>query len=306
MMFKKNFAASCLIFLSIPLLYAKEAPQAQKAEVPVEASDQQISDFSLVGYGEKGKKNWDIAGKSADIYDQEVQLKDVNGNLYGKNEDVNLTADKGNFNKANGKVHLEDNVIITTSGGAKMTTDSLDWDRKAQLVQTRDKVNIEKDNIVVNGEGASGSPELKKMALEKDIKMDINPTPEKSDGSSAVKEKVTVTCDGPLEVDYDKNIATFNTNVKVERSDLVIYGDKMDVYFKQDKGTERSQNEPGLMGGSIDKIVTRGNVRIVRGENTSYSDEATYNSADKKITLTGSPRLVIYSAKDMQDAPLGN
>ena len=49
-----------------------------------------------------------------------VKLNDVIGNLYGKEEDIKLTADKGDFNKTNAKIHLEKNVVITTSKGARL------------------------------------------------------------------------------------------------------------------------------------------------------------------------------------------
>jgi len=42
------------------------------AAVLPQESDQQISDFSLSGYGDKGKKSWDISGKSADIFTEVV------------------------------------------------------------------------------------------------------------------------------------------------------------------------------------------------------------------------------------------
>lgn len=274
-------------------------------------SDQQIADFSLSGYGEKGKKSWDIAGKSADIFTDEVKLKDVDGNLYGKEEDVNLTAKTGNFNKKNGLVHLEKDVVITTSKGAKLTTDSMDWDRNKQLVATDDKVNIAKDNINISGTGARGEPSLKKVALNKDVKVDINQADASlaKTGDLAVKEKITVTCDGSLTVDYEKNIATFNKNVKVEKSDSVIYSDTMVLYFSSGKDSpkDKENNTAGLMGNNkIDKIVARGNVRIVRGENTSYSDEAVYSALDKKIILSGKPKLVFYSTKDLANASFGN
>jgi lipopolysaccharide assembly outer membrane protein LptD (OstA) len=59
------------------------------------------------------------------------------------------------------------------------------------------------------------------------------------------------------------------------------------------------------MGSKIEKIVARGNVKITRGENVSYSDEATYTALDKKITLSGSPKLIIYSTEEMS-ASFGN
>lgn len=286
-----------LIFLMTPILYSEE----QKTQ---EESDQQIGDFSLVGYGERGKKSWDISGKSADIFNEIVKLKSVIGNLYGKEEDVNLIADKGDFNKVDGKVHLEKNVVITTSSGTRLTTDSLDWDRKNQLVSTKDKVNIQRDNMNTTGTGAVGHMALKQVSLEKDVTVDILPQA-KTGEPLDVKDKTIITCDGPLEIDYEKNIATFNNNVKVERPDSEIYSDKMDVYFIAG-GADVPDKGQGLMANKIDKIIAQGNVRIERGDNISYSEEATYRALDKKIILSGNPKLIMYSGGDLKNAPLGN
>lgn len=283
-------------------------------------SDQKINDFSLTGYGEKGKKNWDLSGKSADIFEEVVKLKDVIGNLYGKEEDIRLTAERGDFNKGNGKVHLEEDVVITTSTGTKLTTDSLDWDRRGRLLTTRDTVNIEKQNMTIVAKGIKGEPNLKKVALEKEVRLDIKSvnsnieansikTQETDDAGS--KDKMVITCDGPLEVDYDKNIAIFINNVKVERPDSTIYSDKMDVFFiPSGKGEKESKEASGVsnssfMGTSIDKIIAKGNVKIVRGANLSYSDEAIYTASDKKIVLTGRPKLILYSTEELS-ASFGN
>jgi LPS export ABC transporter protein LptC len=115
MMFSKSFFALALLNFAVLTLYVFGYCQEP---------GQQIADFSLAGYGEQGKKSWDLAGQSADIYQDAVKLNDVTGNVYGKEEDVKLTADKGDFNKKDGKVHLEKNVVITTSTGAKLTTES--------------------------------------------------------------------------------------------------------------------------------------------------------------------------------------
>ena len=295
-----------LTFLTFLFLTRNIFAQEQKPQ----ESDQQIMDFSLASFGEKGKKTWDLSGKSADIFQDVVKLKDVIGNLYGKEEDVKLTADKGDFDKTQGKIHLEDNVIITTSTGAKLTTDSLDWDRKNKLVTTQDAVNIERGNMVTTASGVRGEPDLKKISLEKDVTVNINPGTEEKNKEQGVKEKIVITCDGPLQIDYEKDIATFNNNVKVDTQDALIDSDIMDVYFgKAGKDSPGLKKEaPGLgadMGSKIDKIVARGNVKITRGENISYSDEATYSALDKKITLLGKPKLIIYSGEDM-NASLGN
>lgn len=275
----------------------------------MEESDQQINDFSLAGFGDKGKKSWDLAGKSADIFTEVIKLKDVIGNLYGKDENIKLTAEEGDFNKVDGKVHLEKNVIITTSSGSKLTTDSLDWDRKNSLVTTDDTVNIERENMTTVARGVRGEPNLKKVALEKEVKVDINSSPLDTTGASGAKGKTVITCDGPLEIDYDKNVATFNNNVKVERPDVVIYSDKMDIFFTSNKEEPEAAVRPpeanALMGNKVDKIIARGNVKVVRGENISYSDEATYSAVDKKLVLNGRPRLIMYSTEGL-NAPSGN
>jgi LPS export ABC transporter protein LptC len=295
-----------LIFLLTPLLYSEE----QKAQAE---SDQQIGDFSLAGFGEKGRKNWDLSGKSADIFAEIVKLKSVIGNLYGKEENIKLTADRGDFNKVDGKVHLEQNVVITTSSGTRLTTDSLDWDRKNQQVSTKDKVNIQRENMVTTGTGAVGHMGLKQVSLEKDVTVDILPQV-KTDKPSDVKDRTIITCDGPLEIDYEKNIATFNNNVRVERTDSLMTSDRMYVYFipsgrgnKEPQNTKEPDKTGGLTGSKIDKMIARGNVKIVRGDNTSYSEEATYTASDKKIILSGSPKLILYSSGDFKkNAPLGN
>jgi len=303
MMFKK-------IILIIALVFSAGSCFATEGQPKAVESDQQISDFSLAGYGEKGKKTWDLAGKSADIFTDVVKLKEIVGNLYGKEENVKLTADKGDFNKEDGKVHLEQNVVITTSTGTKLNTDALDWDRKNQLVSTQDRVNIQRENMVLVARGAKGAPSLKRIALEKDVKLDINPTGN-DQAKGATKEKITITCDGPLEIDYEKSVAKFSKNVLVERQDSQIYSDIMEVYFiasnkeKKEPGEVKGP-EAGLMGGSIDKIVARGNVKVVRGENVSYSQEAIYSGADKKLVLTGRPKLVIYSTQELGNASSGN
>lgn len=302
MMFRRFIIISGLILLSSSILYAEE-------QKPQPESDQQISEFSLSGYSEKGKKSWDIAGETADIFDNVIKLQKVVGNMYGEKEDVRLTADKGDFDKKEGKVHVEENVVINTSTGSKLTTDSLDWDRKNQLITTDDKVNITKENMVTKARGVIGEPGLNKVTLKKDVQVDINPVA-KAEKTAEIKNKIVIICDGPLEINYDQNVATFKNNVKVDTGDNLMYSDVMDIYFiasgkdakkEPDKSDKKETDQSAsLMGTKIDKIIARGNVKIIRGENTSYSQEAVYTAFDKRIVLTGKPKLIIYSTEDLK------
>jgi len=233
-----------------------------------------------------------------------VKLQKVVGNDYALTDTINLTADNGDFNKKSGLVHLQDNVVITTASGAKMTTDTLDWDRKQQIVKTLDRVNLAKQDMNLSGQGAQGKTELKQIKLEKDVRLDIQTL----DKQVNKKEKIVITCDGPLDVDYEKNIAIFNNNVKVEKPDMTIYSDKMEVFFTpKEQPAQPKTPAPGMaaLSSSVDRIVASGNVRIVRGENTSFSQQAIYTAADKKITLTGKPQIIIYQTENA-NAAFGN
>ena len=294
----------CVVALAITFV-ALGTCQAEATKTQGQ-SDQQVGDFSLSGYGERGRKTWDLAGKSADIFADTVKLRTIIGTMYQEKETIKLTADTGDFDKKEGMVHLQDNVVITTSSGAKMTTNSLDWDRKKNYVTTADPVNIERQNMITQALGASGQTNLKQVTLVKDVQVDITPVDAAKPRGDVNRTKITITCDGPLDIDYDKNMATFLNNVKVDRQDSQIYSDRMDVYFSAGSQGEKSEADSGTaMSSSIDKIVSKGNVRIIRGENTSYSDEAVYTASDRKITLIGRPRLVIFSAEEM-NAPSGN
>ena len=289
----------CAVAL-LPLTNAKVYAQMQAAE-----GQQQMSDFSLSGFGEKGKKSWDLTGKQADIASEVIKLKDIQSNFYGDQESMKLTAQRGDFDRIKGFLHLENDVVVTTSSGARLTTNSLDWDRKEQLVVTRDPVNIVKGDVTIDGQGAKANTEFNVVNLEKDILVQID---NQAPAGGSKNQKIEISCDGPLEVDYQKSLAIFHNNVKVQTQDGLIESDMMEVYFSSNKSSENQPDRPQaaeLNGSKIDKIIARGNVKITRGPNVSFSQQAVYSALERKIVLTGRPKLVIYSSEEF-NAPLGN
>jgi len=309
-MYKGLILVALLFFLLSP--YPTNIAEARGAVKPAVNDkvglnpEQQINDFSLAGYGEKGRKTWDIHGKTADIFESVVKLQDITGNLFQEKENITLTARRGEFDKNEGKMRLEEDVVITTSSGARLTTNSLEWDRNKQLVSTKDKVNIEKDNLVTTAIGAEGQPDLNSLKLEKEPVVKLF-SPKTSDANKDTE--VVISCDGPLEINYQLNLARFNNSVKVDYKDAQIYCDTMELYFRRDNKEANSENKGQVasavlnqpfMGSSIEKLVCQGNVRILRGENISYCEEAIYTASDGKIVLTGRPKLIIYSTQELK------
>lgn len=230
---------------------AKEPVPSPSEEEAGMSTDQKIMAFSLSGFEKTGKKKWEVQGKSADIMTEVVKLTDVVAKAYGDQADMTLTADKGSFNRATNDAHFESNVTVTGTNGTQMTTDTLDWKNAEQKIVTDDPVEMKS--------------EMKGLA----------------DDGTETKEPTIITCDGPMEVDYSKNYAVFNTNVKVNDNRGQLFCDKATAYY--DSKTRQ-----------VSKIVAKGNVKIIRAGSWTFSDEATYLAPEQKIILTGSPKVTIY------------
>jgi LPS export ABC transporter protein LptC len=272
------------------VLAAKESDKSKDADQPKEA-EQKMLNFNFAGYEDGGQKKWDVSADTADIFSDVVNMQKVVGKAYGESDNFKLTADTGVYSKSAGNLHLQDNVIGTSDSGAELLTDSLNWDAKTGLITTEDKVNIKKENISSFGTGATANQNLKTVALNKDVTVNIS-----REGETGASSTV-ITCDGPLDIDYNAQVAVFNKNVVATDEKGKLFADKMTVYF--DTATKK-----------IKKVVCSGDVKIDNGQNSAYGQEVTYNSDDKTASITGRPCLIFYSQKKggegAIDAPFGN
>lgn len=262
-----------LVFF-VGLLVAANVGPASSQEVP-----QQLEGFNLEGYTDGGEKAWDVVGETADIKTDKIDINNVDANRYGE-PNVNLKAKKGTINKASGNIHLERDVVITTESGEQLTTDTLDWQKDADLVTTEDFVTITgNDGMKTTGTGLEAHPGLRTAKLEKDVTVNVNTQPETQPGPENMLE---VTCDGPMEIDQAKNLGIFHNNVVAFQAGRQLKADKMEIYFNP----ETQQ---------VKQVICIGNVEISQGENKSFSDRAVYNAVDKKMILTGRPKLIMVT-----------
>jgi LPS export ABC transporter protein LptC len=249
-----KFIAALLIALSFngcAVRSDKVVKEPVEQDMASVSSDQKVMAFSLSGYEKNGRKKWEVQGKSADIMSEVVNLTDVVAKAYGEEIDMTLTADKGVFNRNTSDAHFESNVVVSGTDGTKMTTDEADWKNTDQKIVTDKPVKLYAEMKETSGDGT-----------EKKI-----PT--------------TIVCDGPMEINYGKNYAVFNTNVRVDDERGQIFCDTATAYY--DSNTKK-----------VSRIVARGNVKIVRGGSWTFSDEAVYLAAEQKVILSGSPKVIIY------------
>lgn len=257
------FALVSVMVVSVLLVIKNQSAEKRytKKEAAVsgekqEAVNHKVLSFELEGLTDKGDKQWEVKGESAEsVSENEVRLDNIVAKAYGEEAEATITAKSGIYDKVKNSVRLENdvNAVIENVPGA--------------------------DNNMM----AMPSGDLAKAA----------PTPPVSP-DSAKKEpakertKTVITCDGGVEFNYEQNLAYFNKNVKVESDYANIDADKITVHL--DPKSKRMQ-----------EIVCEGNVKISKGDNVTYTDKATYIESEKRIVLTGRPKLVIYQDGNVQD-----
>ncbi|MBI4355300.1 MAG: LPS export ABC transporter periplasmic protein LptC [Candidatus Omnitrophica bacterium] len=278
------------------------AKPASRADTDVrDGVEQQVSTFTVAGYQAGERKKWEVQGASADIMGQQIAMTKVVGTAYGDQETGSITAEQGTMNRESQDIHLEQNVVATTSDGAILKTDQLDWDAQASRVTTDAPVWIARENIESTGRGAEAQPNLKRVSLREDVTVKVHDGPvtapihraDPAGGALATfvgpskqaAAPMTITCNGPLNVDYERNVAVFQDHVHVRDARGEVFADIMDVHF--DPATH-----------AVKRVVAYGQVRIIRGPNTAKSERAIYEPARGTVTLSGQPRLDIVPGSE--------
>jgi LPS export ABC transporter protein LptC len=252
------------------------------AEEKKETAQQEVKDFSFVQYKEGGDQKWKMSGRSAEVLDNKVNIKYLSALSFGEGMMLKLRARDGIFDKNENIVHLSDNVVMASTDGTKLTTDNLVWDAETKNVSTETVVNIKRSDMEITGTGGNFNMEAQTAELKQDIKAKLVSSEPETTGPIICSSQTIITCDGPLELNYKQNRAFFHGNVKVEDSKGSILADRIDVYFSPE--TRR-----------VKSVIARGNVRIVNGENVTYSEKAIYLVDQGRVILPNRPKLVIQN-----------
>lgn len=290
--------AVCCVLCAVLLGCAR--PSQPKVQPPSAASSgaesnptaaQQMSEFTLTGYGVDGSKRWVLQGQGASIENGFVTIHRPDGIGYEPSRTAYLTASVAQVNQANRHVRMEHEVTIHTSEGLWFTTPILHWMPDRNEMATEHPVRIETDHMLLRGRGAQGFTQLKQMTVLRDIELVLNPSDQDSPGGGP--KQVTITCDGPLAFDYEHHIATFEQNVHVRDPSGDLYSDQLIAYLEPDTHTIRYAEAIGR-------------VRIHQQQSTALSERAIYEPVVGKITLVGKPSLLIYPDDESPTtAPLG-
>jgi len=246
-----------------------------------EAPKHKVYSFSFSKYSAEGEKEIEIEGDSADIFSRTVNLMNVVAKAYAEEVPVTITADRGNYDKETNKVRLNDNVVATTENGTRLLTEELDIHPTERTMETEVQARVKRDNINVQGDGAFGDSQLKRVKFKKNVTVVIQDAGDESD----LAGPTVITCDGPLVVDYAKNIAHFKDNVVAKDERGTLMADAMDVYYNK-------------VSRKVSKIVALGNVVIENPDgNKTFSDSVIYLAEEGRIILGGDTEALYYDGE---------
>jgi lipopolysaccharide export system protein LptA len=105
-----------------------------------------------------------------------------------------------------------------------------------------------------------------------------------------------------LEADQQEGVIIFSGQVKATYGDATLYADQLRVYFQAKPASppgaapaapEKAGPSPlGNLGAEkIDRIVAKGNVRLVQEDRVATGDEAIYYKNRDEVVLLGNPQL---------------
>ncbi len=263
----------CLLFLAG---CGKAVVEKTLSEAAAPAAEV-ISTVTLVGHTESGRKKWEVRGDTADLSAGTVALSPVTATNFGERQ-THLTAKRGNLNRETENIHLEGDVVVTTSDGMKMTTDSLDWESEKEIGTTPDWVTVSQPGMTVVGLGGKGYQKIHRLRLEREVTVVM----EGKEGATVV------TCDGPMNVDYKRRKARFWKNVRVQDAKGITRSDRMDVTFN-------------MQTNQMEKAAFFGHVQIHQDDKMAFAHRANYHQLKGETALMGHTRMVMLASEQFSE-----
>ena len=222
---------------------SKTASKASTSVSPEEAMDlkQEVYSFRVESFGKNSKVRWGLEGARASVVLDKINISDLKVVYYGEDMTFTIFADKAVYDKNTQDIELSENIIGKTSDGGELRTSYAKWTSTTEEITTDREVTVKRENISCNGIGMVTKPRLKKVKFNESIVVVIQPDKK-------------ITCDGPFEIDHEKNIAIFRNDVHILDKDSETLTDKLTVHL------DPKTNE-------IARVITEGNVKVVhRGD----------------------------------------
>jgi len=172
---KRGIAAALIICtaLAAAAISCGQGDRPQRSLGTTEMADQEFSDFTTME-SDSGQVKWMLEAPVARVYNIRKLLvtDDPKITFYDENGEISsiLTADKGEYNQETHDLTALGNVVVTTSEGYTLETESLIMIRELGEIHSEDFVKVTKGSDILTGYGFQGYPELKNVDIKRDVR----------------------------------------------------------------------------------------------------------------------------------------
>ena len=142
-----------------------EPPPSEKIEPP----SHMTYETNNIVEEKNGVKLFELdSGKMiVDAATQNAEIENIHGKFYqADGKFIELTAKHGTYNRQTGDVHVEGDVVVNDSEGAKLTSGTLDWLGKEEILVATGNVQISKDDMRAFGDRAEARNGLRHFNLK--------------------------------------------------------------------------------------------------------------------------------------------
>jgi len=146
-----------LVSLWVNLLERDKALQEAEKIPPIstEGADHRLEKIRLVEE-KQGQKSWELEAKAIHHYQSEnvLMLEDVKVIYYAKDgRTLTLSGNQGKVHQTSKDMELSGNVILTSTDGYRLKTQSISYRHGSKQAKTPDPVEFEGEQILLTGKG---------------------------------------------------------------------------------------------------------------------------------------------------------
>jgi LPS export ABC transporter protein LptC len=160
---------------------SREEPGQAARSGEQQLPDQIISNFSLTETA-GGKKDWSMDAVKAYVYDRRnvIEADLVRITFFDEAGGVRsvLNSRNGRLDRNSNDMEARGDVLVTSSGGAELRTQSLTWKSRERQIVSDDSVTVVRRGDVLTGWGFRGDPDLGKFEILRAMKATIRPDDE--------------------------------------------------------------------------------------------------------------------------------
>lgn len=180
----RNLIVLCVLALALAISVfffmnsRRIAFDGKSIKIPRIKADLEVGNLFLTEEKE-GTLQWELEARIAQCFKKgKTLLEDLQVTLYGQDgRVVTLRGDRGRFDEKTRNMEVEGGVVVTSSDGLCLRTDSLQYDHSRREITTQAPVTIDGKGVRISGVGLLMDLASERISILKEVETSIHEVP---------------------------------------------------------------------------------------------------------------------------------